>query len=81
MDGFLCRSSAEGPTLFKLRVEHDNVTERNVGHRQVEIIVERSFDFLKTAGARFLVGIEMPQDCTREQILLESHHVRTGAVP
>jgi len=81
VDGFLCRSSAEGPTLFKLRVEHGNVTERNVGHRQVEIIVERSFDFLKTAGARFLVGIEMPQDCTREQILLESHHVRTGAVP
>ncbi|CUQ04662.1 Uncharacterised protein [Phocaeicola vulgatus] len=81
VDGFLCRSSAEGPTLFKFRVEHGNVTERNVGHRQVEIIVERSFDFLKTAGARFLVGIEMPQDCTREQILLESHHVRTGAVP
>ena len=23
----------------------------------------------------------MPQDCTREQILLESHHIRIGAVP
>ena len=30
--------------------------------------VERSFDFLKTAGAHFLVGIEMPQDCTREPV-------------
>ena len=81
MDGFLGGASAERVAPLKLRVEHGNVTERNVGHRQVEIIVERSFDFLKTAGAHFLVGIEMPQDCTREQILLESHHIRIGAVP
>ncbi len=81
VDGFLGGASAERVAPLKLRVEHGNVTERNVGHRQVEIIVERSFDFLKTAGAHFLVGIEMPQDCTREQILLESHHIRIGAVP
>ena len=65
VDGFLGGASAERVAPLKLRVEHGNVTERNVGHRQVEIIVERSFDFLKTAGAHFLVGIEMPQDCTR----------------
>ena len=74
--GFLGGASAKGIAPLELRVEHGDVSERDVGHRQVEIIVERLFDFLKTTGARFLVGIEMPQDCTREQILLESHHVR-----
>ena len=79
--GFLGGASAKGIAPLELRVEHGDVSERDVGHRQVEIIVERSFDFLKTAGARFLVGIEMPQDCTREQLLLESHHIRIGVVP
>ena len=66
VDGFLGGASAKRVAPLKLRVEHGNVTKQNVGHRQVKIIVERSFDFLKTAGAHFLVGIEMPQDCTRE---------------
>ena len=81
MYGFLGGASAKGIAPLELRVKHGDVSERDVGHRQVEIIVERSFDFLKTAGAHLLVGIEMPQDCTREQILLESHHVRIRTVP
>jgi len=81
VDGVLCRPSAEGIATLELRVEHSDVAKRYVGHSQVKIIVERSFDFLKTAGAHLLVGIKMPQDCTREQIFLKSHHIRTGTVP
>ena len=60
VDGFLGGASAEGIATLKLRVEHGDVAKRYIGHRQVKIIVERSFDLLKTAGAHFLVGIKMP---------------------
>ena len=55
--GVLGGASAEGIATLKLRVEHGDVTERDVRYRQVEIIVERLFNFLKTAGAHFMVWI------------------------
>ena len=57
VDGFLGGASAKVIATLKLRVKHGDVAKRYVGHRQVKIIVERFFDFLKTAGTHLLVRI------------------------
>ncbi len=81
VDGFLGRTPAERFAPLKPGVEHGYVTERDVGHRQVEIVVERLFDFLKTVYAHLFVGVELPQDRAREEVFLKRHHVRIGTVP
>ncbi len=81
VDGFLRRTPAERFAPLKPGVEHGYVTERDVGHHQVEIVVERLFDFLKTVYAHLFVGVELPQDSTREEVFLKRHHIRIGTVP
>ena len=66
---------------MKFSVKHGYVTKRDVGHRQVKIVVERLFDFLKTVYAHLLVGVELSQDRTREQVFFKRHHIRVGIVP
>ncbi len=83
VDGFSGRASAEKSRSAETprRTRLGNVTERNVGHRQVEIIVERSFHFLKPQVRIFWSGRGMPQRLYREQIAFSAIHIRIGAVP
>ena len=80
MDGFLCRTSAKGCAAAELRIEHSEIPERDIGDGKVKMVQKRLFDFLETHRADFLFRVKTAQQLARQQVLLESHHIRLRLV-
>ena len=80
MDGFLCRTSAEGCAAAELRIEHSEIPERDIGDGKVKMVQKRLFYFLETLRAYLLLRIQAAQQLARQQVFLKCHHLRLRIV-
>ena len=78
MDGFRGITATDRFACGEGRIEHRHVSERDVGDRRVEIVVERFLDTLETLRPHFFVGVEAGENFTRQQVFLEGHDIGIG---
>ena len=80
MDGFLCRTSAEGCAAAELRIEHSEIPERDIGDGKVKMVQKRLFYFLETLRAYLLLRVQAAQQLACQQVFLKCHHLRLRIV-
>ena len=75
-----CRYSPQCRAVLELRVEHGNISKWYIGNREVKPVQERLFYLLEAFRAYLLLRVQVSEHLARQQVFLESHHVRLRIV-